>query len=348
MATEKIVIVAEVKQESSEPQHEQTLTAQITEQIFNAIGIPPDVVVLIPPQTIPKTSSGKLRRSYCKTLYMEGKLTEKPPALWTQVVRLWGLGFGQKSKRLANTIASVFYTGYVAVILGLTVFPLWLLTWALPPEQSRRWLPKWARVFLRLIGCPLRIVGTEHWPAVPGIVVVNHASYLDIVALLAALPEGIAFVAKQELMRTWMLRTFLNKQQTILVNRQDFASGILDAQHIEKTLQHGRSVVIFPEATFTRAAGIRPFKLGAFKISMETKSPICPVAIQGMRHILPADQWLMRRGKITVTIMPCLRPQSKDFAEMIRLRDQAREAIARQSHEPVLHLPAAGVSSHDE
>ncbi len=49
-----------------------------------AIGMPPDQVEILPPQSIPKTSSGKLRRSETRRLFLEGKLGKKLPPAWMQ------------------------------------------------------------------------------------------------------------------------------------------------------------------------------------------------------------------------------------------------------------------------
>jgi 1-acyl-sn-glycerol-3-phosphate acyltransferase len=116
----------------------------------------------------------------------------------------------------------------------------------------------------------------------------------------------------------------------------------MGVQQIAASLQEGESVVIFPEATFTRAIGIRPFKLGAFKVAVEGNIPICPIAICGTRHILPGDRWTMRRGKVDIIITEPMYPKSDNFAEIKRLRDETRIRIIELTKEPALDLIAAG------
>jgi 1-acyl-sn-glycerol-3-phosphate acyltransferase len=176
----------------------------------------------------------------------------------------------------------------------------------------------------------------------PLVMVANHASYLDSVVLMAALPEGYLFVAKQELIHSPIIRTFIKKVGHITVDRMDLSRSVSDTQRIEETLRGGFSVLIFPEGTFTRATGLRPFKLGAFKVAVETSRPVCPIAIRGTRQILWPDSWLPRRGSITVVIGVPIPPQGNDWREITRLRDVARAEIARHCGEQPLDLVAAG------
>jgi 1-acyl-sn-glycerol-3-phosphate acyltransferase len=104
----------------------------------------------------------------------------------------------------------------------------------------------------------------------------------------------------------------------------------------------GRAVAVFPEATFTAAAGLRPFRLGAFKVAVETGTPVVPVAIRGARRVLRGDDWLPRPGTIRVWIGEPVIPDGADWAAALRLRDRIAEAIAAQCGEPRLDLVAGG------
>ena len=84
--TEGLVLVAETRE------IDQAVRARIVSEINRRVGsaarISPDVVQLLPPQTIPKTPSGKLRRGECRQLYLRGTLTSSRPPAWLQVTRL--------------------------------------------------------------------------------------------------------------------------------------------------------------------------------------------------------------------------------------------------------------------
>ena len=78
---------------------------------------------------------------------------------------------------------------------------------------------------------------------------------------------------------------------------------------VEEAIASGESVLIFPEATFTAATGLRPFRLGAFQIALATGRPVVPVALEGTRRVLRDKTWIPRRGPIHVRIGEPLIPE---------------------------------------
>jgi acyl-CoA synthetase (AMP-forming)/AMP-acid ligase II len=84
--TEKLVVVAEVRERDTG--RKASIAAAITEQVSRGLGLPPDRVELLPPGSIPKTSSGKLRREETKQLFLQGKLSAAKAPAWLQIARL--------------------------------------------------------------------------------------------------------------------------------------------------------------------------------------------------------------------------------------------------------------------
>ncbi len=83
---EDLVVVAETRKQ--DPQVRAKLAAVVRRRISSAIGVAPDVVELVPPHTVPKTPSGKLRRAETRARFIAGELTPRRPPVWVQVVRL--------------------------------------------------------------------------------------------------------------------------------------------------------------------------------------------------------------------------------------------------------------------
>ena len=135
-----------------------------------------------------------------------------------------------------------------------------------------------------------------------------------------------------------LIGTFLRNLGHFSFDRGDSAARLRQAQEIEQALRDGESVFIFPEGTFTAAAGVRQFHLGAFKAAVAAGRPIVPVALAGTRRALRDGTVLPRRGVITITICPAILPQTdaSHWQEIVRVRDAAREAIARYAGEPLL------------
>jgi 1-acyl-sn-glycerol-3-phosphate acyltransferase len=83
---------------------------------------------------------------------------------------------------------------------------------------------------------------------------------------------------------------------------------------------------------------VRPFQLGAFSAAVATGAPIIPVSLAGTRRFLRDGTFLPRPTSVTITLSPPLLPKisapdSSDWHQVVRLRDAAREQIARHSGE---------------
>ncbi len=335
--TEKLIIVAETQKKDAASREQ--ISNGIIEKIMTVHGIPPDDIVLAPPRTIPKTSSGKLRRASCKQMYLQGELKGRAKTTWRQLLSLKIKSLWVQTKNFLTHLAKLIYTAY-----GLTVFAiLFFITIAiiaiLPNRFSRKVVRFFGHIHFALLGCRFKVIDKQNMQAEqPGIYVANHASFIDGLVLTIALPDNVRIVAKGELKKNAFLYFFIKKLGYLPIERFDIAQSLSDTQAIENTLKQNLSIGIFPEGTFSFATGILPFKLGAFQIAVNTQTPIYPIALCGTRQILRGTQLLLRPHRITVTALPALKPKSKEWSEVIRLRDQAREIISKGVGESPLNL----------
>ena len=76
--------------------------------------------------------------------------------------------------------------------------------------------------------------------------------------------------------------------------------------------------------------------MGAFAAAAQSGRPVLPVALRGTRSMLRSGSWLPRRHPVEVFIGAPLWPRGKGWAEALRLRDAAREAILERCGEPEL------------
>jgi 1-acyl-sn-glycerol-3-phosphate acyltransferase len=192
-------------------------------------------------------------------------------------------------------------------------------------------------------GIPITAVGGELLEQIatsgPWIFAANHSSYIDIIVAFAILPGHVRFVAKGEVLAMPLFGTMARRSGQFAFDRSDPQARIRQSEEVNAALRRGETVAIYPEGTFTAAAGIRPFQLGTFKAALDTHRPICPMAVRGARQILRDHTYLPRPGHITVTFGPLVVPDpaaGDDWHEIVRLRDATREIIARDSGEPLL------------
>jgi 1-acyl-sn-glycerol-3-phosphate acyltransferase len=334
--TERLVVFAETR--SREASDQDALRAQVVATTLAVLGEPPDEVVLAPPQSVLKTSSGKIRRAACRELYESGRVGGGSRATWWQMVRLVCGSLLPEVRRALMAATHFVYGLYVWLLLAVFAPPVWIVT-ALTPRPALAWGVNRlsARVVLWLAGMRPSVRGRENVPAAPCVLVANHASYLDGLVLLAVLPRPFAFVAKRALLDHPLLRIYLRRIGTQFVERFEAKQSVEDASRMADVASAGTSMAFFPEGTFRRMSGLGPFRLGAFAAAVTARIAVLPVAIRGTRDALRDGQWLPRRGRITVTVGSPVVSEAQptsDFAAAVALRDAARAHILAHCGEP--------------
>lgn len=335
-ATERLVVLAETR-EADAAQRER-LVREITALSATLLGAPADDVVLAPPHSVLKTSSGKIRRSACRELYEQGRLGATQRAPWRQWLSLATTAAPAAARRAGRALARRGWGLWAwAVLLALGAVAWCLIVLAPGIERRRATARRFARAVLRLIGLPLKVEGLEHLPADGACVVVaNHASYLDSMLLGALLPPRFGFAAKRELATAPFVGLALRRMGIAFVERFDAARGVEDTQAMQARVRAGESFVIFPEGTFRRAPGLLPFKLGAFITAADAGVPLVPLALHGTRSLLRAGAWLPERVPVAVRLLPPLRPAGTCWDAALAARDAVRRALAEDLREPVM------------
>jgi 1-acyl-sn-glycerol-3-phosphate acyltransferase len=346
--TERLIIGAEVRDPAvlHDAKRRNDLVAAVSAAVMSDIGVPPDSVELLAQGSIPKTSSGKLRRAETRRLYLEKKLGRPSASAWVQIANLAMAGAWHRARQVFAAAAHAVYGLYAALIFFILVLPAWgLVKLARSREAAASITSKALRLYFSAIGIRVRVEGREHLQgAKPCVIVANHTSYADVLLLMAALGVDYRFVAKIEVMRMPLIGTFMRKLGHLSFDRSDPRSRRGVAAQIESQLRAGESVFIFPEGTFTAHEGMRPFQLGAFKAAAATGCPVVPIGVSGMRQFMRDGTWLPRHARITVKILPpwnrapasSAASAKSGWQEMVRMRDAVRSEIAHIAGERLL------------
>lgn len=340
LGTESLIVVAEIRGTVENPD---VIEAAVRARVDALVGMPPDVVVLVEPGTVPKTSSGKIRRAATKEMYLAGTLGRTAGLGFFDKARL---GWGALQQNLAartSWLSQRLYTAYLVAAFALAAAIAWPLALVV---RSRRFVSGLERACLRYVlfvaGIKTSVEGLEHLDAPgPMILASNHTSYADIPVLRALIPRPFAFVAKKEALAWPMVGLFLRKAGHITVDRQDATRSVAATSLVHAALARGERVLLFPEATFTAADGLRPFKLGAFKIAIDAAVPVVPLALHGTRRILRDGTWIPKRGPAALWIGAPVQAAGSTWSDIVTLRDRVAGAIAAHCGEPRLDLVAA-------
>ena len=341
--TERLVVLAETAMEDAATHAR--LEREAIAAIAEGVGIPPDTVVIVPPGTVPKTPSGKIRRSAAREAFRAGQIGG--PVAVPLAVRA-RLALGRALSRVgsaARACARGLQVGLLMVAWGivlLLVVPIVaILAVALPAGKPVRILGRAVgRIALLVSGCRVVVEGRERVPRDgPVVFVTNHTSYADTPVLAAALPRDFMFVAMAEILSWPLIGTLARRGRHLTVDRWHARQSVADAAIVEERLRRGDALLYFAEGGFSRARGLRPFRLGAFEAAVAIGACVVPVALRGSREVLPADTRLPHPGTIHVWIGDPLRPSGGDWKAIIELRERVAETIAAHCGEPRLQAP---------
>jgi 1-acyl-sn-glycerol-3-phosphate acyltransferase len=156
-------------------------------------------------------------------------------------------------------------------------------------RERVRW---WSAKMLRLLGLELRVEGSFK----PGskLIVANHVSWLDILAVHAVCPEA-RFISKADVQRWPLVRRLVAAGDTLYIERESRRDAVRVVHLMAEALQAGGTVAVFPEGTTGDGAVLLPFHANLLQAAIATECPLQPVALRyaDARHaVSPAAQWL--------------------------------------------------------
>jgi 1-acyl-sn-glycerol-3-phosphate acyltransferase len=164
----------------------------------------------------------------------------------------------------------------------------------------------WADVWFSLIFIHHRNIYRQRpRPGQSYIFVANHISYLDAAILPKVFRQSVRPLGKVEMARVPLFGT-IYKYAIVTVDRSSPANRVKSVQILKSVLRKGISVVVFPEGTFNETGGpLKEFYDGAFRIAIETGTPIQPVLLLDMYDRMHTDSvFSLNPGKSRAVFLP--------------------------------------------
>jgi 1-acyl-sn-glycerol-3-phosphate acyltransferase len=223
------------------------------------------------------------------------------------------------------------YGCYAWLALLAVAVPMCVVLAVTPGVLRRRRIARAsAKLFFLLIGSPVRVNGGAIEPHYPCVVVANHASYLDGIILTAALPAGFTYLIKFEMSRVPIAGFILRRLGSAFVDRDDRNDRQRTARALHSLATRGSALGFFPEGTFDKSPGLKPFHLGAFAAAARARLPVVPVVIYGARWKLPSGGLLPRPGPLRVHVCDAVTADADDAT--------ARALMAATRRTMLVHL----------
>jgi 1-acyl-sn-glycerol-3-phosphate acyltransferase len=329
-ASERLVVLAETRE--TDPAACAALRQQINEVAVDVIGMPADEIVLAPANSVLKTSSGKIRRAASRDAFERGLIGVPAPAAWQTMAQLGAAALRAKITEGLQRTARWLFGAWCWVIFTLLAAPVGPLVMILQRPAIGRRLVHWAtRIFLVLSGMRVHTGGLQKLPESAHLLLANHCSYFDVLVLYATLPPRLnyIFVAKREFVEQPRMHAFLRGLGTLFVERFEASKSAEDVEAVVAALRRGENLVIFPEGTFSREAGLKPFRMGAFVAAARAGVPMVASGLRGTRLVLRDMTWIPRFGQMQFEIGETFLPESTDWAAAVALRDATRKEMLR-------------------
>lgn len=217
--------------------------------------------------------------------------------------RVAGIFYGEIklfAKFRALLFMAIFFTLTFPIAMSAIIGTLFDSTGRLYASHARFW----GRLGLRMAGVRVEISGEENLPDAPVIVMSNHASNFDILALLGFFPRQLSWIAKKELFSIPVFGPSMRRGGYIPLDRGDGRKALKSMEEAVGQIKGGKSVIIFPEGTRTRDGNLLPFKRGGFLLAAKAGVPVVPVSIRGSFAVNPGGEIKLYSGSISIRILP--------------------------------------------
>lgn len=131
----------------------------------------------------------------------------------------------------------------------------------------------------------------------PAVIIANHQSHLDLMCMLMLSPK-VVLLTNDWVWNNWFYRKFIKYAEYYPVS-DGFDRNF---KRIQKLVERGYSVVIFPEGTRSSDFEVHRFHQGAFKLAQCLEVDILPVYLHGVGHVLPKLDFMLREGSMYVEV----------------------------------------------
>jgi 1-acyl-sn-glycerol-3-phosphate acyltransferase len=158
------------------------------------------------------------------------------------------------------------------------------------------------------------------------VVVANHESYADVF-LISCFPWEMKWLSKDTMFKIPCMGWMMQMAGDIKLVRGDRDSTINAIAQCRDRLAKKVSVMIFPEGTRSKTQEMLPFKDGAFRLAIETQSPVLPIAVAGTRNAMAKGTFRFLRARALAQVLEPIDTAGMTLDDVGRLKQMARERI---------------------
>jgi 1-acyl-sn-glycerol-3-phosphate acyltransferase len=233
-------------------------------------------------------------------------------------------------QKIYTTWVILVFSVFMIILLPGILFPFLLgarFTWI---GYAFLWL--WSWIFSKLTFIRYQFYGKMNIGRGKSYIYVsNHTSFLDIPGLRLLIPGEFRPIAKRELLKIPVFG-FIVKAATVVVDRGNHESRKKSIEYAKRILNQGISMLIFAEGTQNRTKEIlQPFKDGAFRIAIDTQTPVLPVVVIGAGRLMPPGTLRMLPGTIKIIAGKAIDSTKTDASSLKQQTFSVMEKMIREN-----------------
>ena len=230
-------------------------------------------------------------------------------------------------------LKNIFFTGYLLIWIMIgCCLSFWFIYFK--PAKLDWFLQYWSMKALKNCGISITLKGKENIPHQGSILLFNHTSLLDILAIQASLGSHLSllFGAKTELFRIPVFSSFMKKVGTLPITRGDAKKTQKVYLESISKIHSGKSIALSPEGGRSDSVNIRKFKSGPFAFAIQAQAPLLPIVIYGNINILPKKRLLLnlKSPHIKISILPATSTKGKDMKDRHELKEKIRKQFIEE------------------
>lgn len=211
----------------------------------------------------------------------------------------------------------------------------------------------WSAKMLRLLG--LRLAAEGHFRPGAKLIVANHVSWLDIMAVHAVCPEA-RFVSKADVQHWPLVNRLVDCAGTLYLEREKRRDALRVVHRMAEALAAGDTVAVFPEGTTSDGRGVLPFHANLLQAAIVHAVPVQPVVLRyadATHAVSPAAEfvgettlaqslWRLARGERMVVHLHVLPAEGTAHADRRALAARLQAVVGGHLAEAVPGADAAG------
>ena len=200
--------------------------------------------------------------------------------------------------------------------------------WDKGGSQQHAIAQTWARISLAISGSHTQILGKQNLGKFPvAVYISNHTSYMDTPVIFASLPFQFRILAKSGLWKVPFIGWHLNRSGQLPIDISNPRATIASLGNAVRALKSGMSVFVFPEGGRTEDGTLKPFLSGAAFLAIRAGVPIVPMALHGVRDLLPMGSHHYYPNLLTLSVGEPISTAGLSIREADHLTERVRQQV---------------------